>query len=117
MVSWREREARNEARFRTQNEWVETAGGAPEALLRFVCECGDGECGRTIRLTMAEYEFVRATSNRFAIALNHENPESEIVVEEHSRYAVIDKIEGWGLRISRETDPRSSSGWSTRTPA
>jgi hypothetical protein len=117
MVTWREREARNEARFRTQNEWVETADATSGSLLAFVCECGDGECGRTIRLTKAEYEFVRATSNRFAIALNHENPESELLVQECARYAVVDKIEGWGLRISRETDPRSSSGWRLGSPA
>ena len=117
MVSWREREARNEARFRTQNEWVETARGDPGSLFAFVCECGDGECGRSIRLRPGEYEFVRSTSNRFAIALNHENPECEIVISECARFAVIDKIEGWGLRISRETDPRSSSGWQSRTPA
>jgi hypothetical protein len=116
VVTWREREARNEACFRTQNEWVET-GKAAESLLGFVCECGDGECGLTIRLTTAEYEFVRATSNRFAITPNHENPESEVVISECARYAVIDKIEGWGLRISRETDPRSSSGWQVGTPA
>ena len=117
MVSWREIEARNEARFRTQNEWVERSAFAPGSLLAFVCECGDGECGRSIHLSSAEYEFVRATSNRFAIALNHENPECEIVVSECDRFAVVDKIEGWGLRISRETDPRSSSGAKRRTPA
>jgi hypothetical protein len=117
VVSWREREARNEARFRTQNEWVETAADTPDLLLAFVCECGDGECGRSISLTTREYEFVRATSNRFAIALNHENPECEVVISECQRYAVVDKIEGWGLRISRETDPRSSSGWRDGTPA
>jgi hypothetical protein len=117
VVTWREREARNEARFRTQNEWVETAGGDPGSLFAFVCECGDGECGRSITLTAAEYECVRASSNRFAIALNHENPECENVVSECERFAVVDKIEGWGLRISRETDPRSSSGWQERTPS
>lgn len=117
MVSWREREARNEARFRTQNEWVNTAGAAPGALVAFVCECGDGECGRSIFLTATEYEFVRATSNRFAVALHHENPESEVVVTECERFAAIDKVEGWGLRISRETDPRSSSGARTEAPA
>jgi hypothetical protein len=117
VVSWREREARNEARFRTQNEWVDTAGVAPATLLAFICECGDGECRRSIWLTVPEYEFVRATSNRFAIALNHENPESEVVVSECDRFAAVDKIEGWGLRISRETDPRSSSGSQLRTPA
>jgi hypothetical protein len=117
VVSWREREARNEARFRTQNEWVDIADADPHVEFAFVCECGDEECGRTITLTAAEYEFVRATSNRFAISVNHENPECEVVVFECERFAVIDKIEGWGLRISRETDPRSSSGWQERTPA
>jgi hypothetical protein len=117
MVSWREREARNEARFRTQNEWVETAGVPLSELLAFVCECGDNECGRSISLTVPEYKYVRATSNRFAIALNHENPECELVISECERFAVVDKIEGWGLRISRETDPRSSSGAQHRTPA
>jgi hypothetical protein len=116
-VSWREREARNEARFRTQNEWVDQAGSPLGALLAFVCECGDGECGQTIHLTSAEYELVRATSNRFAVARDHENPECEVVISECERFAAIDKIEGWGLRIARETDPRSSSGWQDRTPA
>jgi hypothetical protein len=117
MVSWREHEARNEARFRTQNEWVATAGAAADSLMAFVCECGDGECRRTIELTASEYEFVRATSNRFAIAPDHENPECEVVISECARYAAVDKIEGWGLRISRETDPRSSSGSRLRMPA
>jgi hypothetical protein len=117
VVTWREREARNEARFRTQNEWVATAGAAPEKLIFFVCECGDGECGRSISLTTPEYEFVRATSNRFAIAVNHENPECEVVISECERFAAVDKIEGWGLRISRETDPRSIATWQLGTPS
>lgn len=117
MVSWRELEARNEARFRTRNEWVETTGVAADVLVAFVCECGDGECEAKIELTTPEYEFVRATSNRFAIATDHENPECEVVVSECARYAVIDKVEGWGLRIARETDPRSSSGSRDWRPA
>jgi hypothetical protein len=52
-----------------------------------------------------------------AIAPNHENPECEVVISECRRFAVVDKFEGWGLRISRETDPRSSSGSQLRTPA
>ena len=112
MVSWREREARNEARFRHQNEWIgdESERFGSDPMMSFVCECGDGACIQTIELTRAEYESVRATSNRFAIVPNHENPESEEVVSECSRFAAIDKIEGWGLRISRDTDPRTGSG-------
>ena len=49
---------------------------------------------------------MRATSNRFALAPNHENPESEVVVSENARYAAVDKIEGAAMRIARDTDPR-----------
>ena len=110
MVTWREREARNEARFRDQNEWIEatsTSFGLDPQIV-FVCECGDGDCSQTISLSKAEYESVRGTSNRFVIAPNHENPEAEQVVSEGSRFAVVEKIEGWGLRVARETDPRLS---------
>jgi hypothetical protein len=110
MVSWREREARNEVRFRNQNEWIEstTASFGSEVLTAFVCECGDEDCHQTIELTTSEYELVRSSSNRFALAINHENPESEAVVREYQRFAMVEKIEGWGLRLSRETDPRGA---------
>jgi len=110
MVSWREREARNEVLFRKRNEWIQTTTESfgPELLTAFVCECGDGDCVQTIELTSLEYELVRSTSNRFALAIDHENPESESVVCESTRFAMVDKIEGWGLRLSRETDPRGA---------
>jgi anti-sigma regulatory factor (Ser/Thr protein kinase) len=120
VMSWREREARNEARFRDQNEWIEAAsesfGAAPLAsehcgpapLMTFVCECGDGNCTQTIELTKSEYESVRSIANRFAIVLNHENSEVEAVVSECSRFAVVDKIESCALSVALETDPRSS---------
>jgi hypothetical protein len=119
MVSWREREARNEVRLRYQNEWIDAMSerfGA-SALTTFVCECGDGDCAETIELTKPEYESVRATSNRFAVVRDHENPESEAVISECVRFAVIDQIEGWGLRIARETDPRSGASRRSRGPA
>ena len=110
MVSWREREARNEARFRDQNEWIEATSGSfgPSPRMAFVCECGDETCTQTVNLTKDEYESVRTTANRFLIVTNHENPEGEQVVSEGPRFAVVEKIEGWGLRIARETDPRAT---------
>jgi hypothetical protein len=47
MVSWREREARNEADARARNEWIDAASqsfGAHAATETFVCECGDASC-------------------------------------------------------------------------
>ena len=81
---------------------IRTSGSRPPAtafcchrLIDFVCECCDGRSTEPIALTRAEYESVRATSNRFAIRLHHENP--------------VDKIEGVALRIARDTDPRSDT--------
>ena len=110
MVSWREREARNEARFRNQNEWIEAASGSfgANSRMAFVCECGDATCTQTVALSKDEYESVRRIANRFVVVVNHENPEGEQVVSEGPRFAVVEKIEGWGLRVARETDPRST---------
>lgn len=119
MTTWREREASNEARFRDQNEWTESAGehfGA-DPLTSFVCECGDAGCTQTIELTRAEYESVRSASTHFAVVPNHENPESERVVREGLRFSVIDKIEGCSLRIARATDARSSSNGRSGRPS
>jgi hypothetical protein len=110
MVNWREREARNETDARARNEWIDATSQSFDAHMpteTFVCECGDASCPSTIELSKAEYESVRAVSNRFAIAPDHENPEAEVVVSEGRRFAVVDKIEGWGLRLARATDPRA----------
>lgn len=110
MTSWRECEARNEARFRDQNEWIEATHesfGSPP-VMAFVCECGDAECTLTIELTKEEYESVRSTANRFVLYPNHEGPD-EVVVREARRFTVADKVEGCARSVALETDPRSVS--------
>jgi hypothetical protein len=109
MKSRRECEARNEARFRDQNEWIEAMderfGSSP--IIAFVCECGDAGCTLTVELTKAEYEAVRATANRFVLYPNHEGPD-EVVVREERRFTVADKVEDCARGIALDTDPRSS---------
>jgi hypothetical protein len=108
MVTWREEEARNEVRFRDQNEWIDGASrsfGVGE-VTAFVCECGDGGCTTPIELTMPEYESVRSDATHFALALNHENPEMENVVNEFARYEVVQKVDAFAVRIARDSDPR-----------
>jgi hypothetical protein len=110
MKNWRECEARNEARFRDQNEWIEATHesfGSPP-LMAFVCECGNAECTLTIELTKEEYESVRLAANRFVLYPNHEGPD-EVVVQEARRFTVADKIEACALSVARETDPRSAA--------
>jgi hypothetical protein len=102
--------AHNEARFREINERVERDLSAvlpsEDELLNFVCECGQRQCTDTIRLSLSEYESVRADATRFAVVPGHEITDVEDVVERTDRYAVIRKRpETW--EIVEQTDPRS----------
>jgi hypothetical protein len=72
----------------------------------FECECGDEGCTCAIRLTLPEYESVRAYATHFAIARNHENPESEQLIEEHERFAVVEAVSGEGVKLARRSYPR-----------
>jgi hypothetical protein len=110
MPDWRDQEAKNEAIFREMNEWTEEANDAglstDLAENWYLCECSDRGCTEPISLTRAEYEAIRSIPVRFAIALNHENPESDRVLFENTRYATVEKIFGSGRQIARATDPR-----------
>jgi hypothetical protein len=53
-----------------------------------------------------EYEAVRGYSTRFAIAVDHENPEIDQLVSESGRFSVVQKIAGRPARIARLTDHR-----------
>ena len=110
MSEWADEEVRNEARSRDRNEWIEDIREAlPEhaaAVETYVCECGDLTCRARIGLTRVEYEAVRAYATRFAIALDHENPEIDQIVSEGSRFTVIQKIAGRPARIARQTSAR-----------
>ena len=109
MSSWRERESETQARSREDNETTARAGaGEPgrAPLTSFRCECGDEACTCAIRLTAAEYESVREAATHFAIAPNHENPESEQLIEEHGRFTVVESISREAVHVARERNPR-----------
>ena len=57
-------------------------------------------------MTRPEYESIRAVPIRFAIALNHENPEIDLVLFENLRFATVEKFYGVGAKIARASDPR-----------
>jgi hypothetical protein len=90
-------EADQQCLIREANEAVErlnvalTKGSARIALR---CECGDSACQERVPLTHAEYEAVRAYGSRFAVSINHENPENAWVLSENARFAVIDIVGG-----------------------
>ena len=110
MSDWRDQEAANQTIFREMNEWTEERNdervGIGPRVDAYLCECSDRRCTEPILLTRPEYESVRAEAVRFAIALDHENPEIDRVVAENERFATVDKFHGAAARIARAGDPR-----------
>ena len=109
MASWRKQEATRQAQRRDVNETTEHAGGGmafDRRLNDFVCECGDPDCATKICLSPAEYESVRAHANHFAIATNHENPDTESLVTENRRFTVVATLVGEASKVALRTDPR-----------
>ena len=96
--------ARNELLFREVNERVEGLGEEGEPF-EIVCECRDPDCTRTIAVTTAEYEALRADPTTFAVIPGHERAE-EAVVERNERFNTVRKLGAEGQAAER-TDPRS----------
>jgi hypothetical protein len=108
-----ERLAGNEALFREVNErvaevveqFVEVEATAEP--FQFSCECANPTCTEQITMTLVEYEAVRTTPTRFAVAHGHEAPEVERVVERLPDYFVVEKQDPDAQKVARETDPRT----------
>jgi hypothetical protein len=94
-----ERIAHNEVVFREANQRLKSRFDLlvddEDALLPFLCECGDPACTRVMRLRSAEYVEIHAHPARFAILPGHELA-GEQVVSRGNRYEVVEKV-GLGL--------------------
>jgi hypothetical protein len=106
-----ERKARNEAIFRDANEEVEAVRGElslDHGRTPFFCECEDTTCREIIRLTVDEYERIRALPTTFLIAQGHPYTLGR-VVDDRGAYLIVEK-HGAAARVARETDPRGNDG-------
>jgi hypothetical protein len=90
----RGRAARNQELYRKVNDKIAELNAAFDLVLgiqsEWVCECADMHCTRTMELTLAEYEAVRAHPERFVVLPGHVYTDDEAVVEEHGRFVVIE---------------------------
>jgi hypothetical protein len=105
-----ERVGRNEALFRQVNERLKQIGEGFSVVSEeadFVCECANAGCAEPIRLSLAEYERIRATPEFFIVRPGHETQDVESVVERHEGYDVVRKREGEPARLARELNPRN----------
>ena len=103
--------AKNEALFRGVNERVkdvksDLGDAGPGDEIDFICECGRGDCVAEVRLTLAEYERVRANPTQFILKPGHETVLVERVVAAEDGYVVVEKHPEEAA-VARETDPRA----------
>ncbi len=100
--------ADNEGRFREINERLRgdlRALPEVEEPVDFVCECGRIDCADVVRLTLDEYETIRASSLDFLVVPGHQAPDVEDVVDFNDRYARVRKHPE-AAPIVRASDPR-----------
>jgi len=100
-----ERLAHNQVLFREVNERLREKLDGSDGATEFLCECSRTDCIETVVLTIAEYESLRSDPTRFLIAIGHEIPEIEIVVDAREGYSIVKKTTGDDY--AEETDPRS----------
>lgn len=100
----------NENLFREVNERLKELGEAFEGIAEtaeFVCECADRSCTERIRMTLGEYERVRARPTQFVLVPGHEAAALERVVAKNERYLIVEKLAGDPAEAAIEGDPRS----------
>lgn len=73
----KQRIARNEASFRELNEQLEESvhrgRGEPDHA-GFVCECGDADCEKLVRVPLSSYSAVREDELLFIVVPGHQAP-------------------------------------------
>ncbi len=110
MDSRDQRLALNQTLFRQVNERVADVAHSLVAdepvQYEFFCECSDAACVQRLELTLGEYESLRATPSRFAIAPGHEYPHIEQLIRRNDRYDVVEKLEEAG-EMAAARDPRA----------
>jgi hypothetical protein len=80
--------ARNHSLLRDVNERIFVTTDSSWTS-EFLCECGSNACTQIIRPSRAEYERVRSSPTSFMIAVGHDLPEFENVIEVCDRYEVV----------------------------
>jgi hypothetical protein len=108
-----ERVAKNDAVFRNANEGIEASAvehGVDEGV-PFICECADESCTELLRLSLVDYETVRAQPRWFINAPGHQAAGGRHVevVKQREGYLIVEKV-GRAGEIVEALDPREPAG-------
>jgi hypothetical protein len=106
MSAEKERIAKTESLFRNVNEGIAEASEQLQSNDgHFICECGDPSCTERIEVPVREYERVREDATKFVVEPGHVE-DTEQVVANGRRYAVIRKVDRVMAAIARRLNPR-----------
>jgi hypothetical protein len=86
--------ARNEDFFREVNGRISEKAeshGVDSHEYEFFCECSDAACVERVKLTLTEYEHIRAEPTRFVVKTDHVVHEIEHIIEAVEDHVVIEK--------------------------
>ena len=103
------RKARNEIQLRKLNERIEADHlRVQPSVAAWICECADESCALPVKLTIAEYEAVRAEPTHFLVAPSdeHVSPDIEYVVRREPEYWIVAKTGVGAVMSRREQNPR-----------
>ncbi|MEN3311114.1 MAG: hypothetical protein V7645_443 [Actinomycetota bacterium] len=94
----RERIVKNNYTFREANEQIRAKAceyDAPVERVPFLCECPVPSCTEILRLTLPEYQRVRANPAHFFTVPGHERADEAVgrVVARKSGYVIVEKDE------------------------
>jgi hypothetical protein len=101
--SVRERIVKNNHTFREANEQIHAKAGeynAPVERVPFLCECPIPSCTGILRLTLPEYERIRANPAHFFTIPGHEQADAAVgrVVSSENEYVIVEKDEEVGVQ-------------------
>lgn len=103
------RKAKNEIQLRKLNERIEEHHlRVQPTVAEWVCECADETCALPVKMSIAEYEAIRAEPTHFLVVPSDEHVSTDIeyVVRREPTYWVLAKT-GVGAEMSRrEQNPR-----------
>lgn len=114
------RAARNQSLFREHNECLGPASyhySLDPPFADWACECAVESCSVAVRLTIPEYEAVRAQATHFVVAPSPDHVVADVdrVVERHKRYWIVE-MTGRGAVLRKRFDPRSRKRDESRPP-
>jgi hypothetical protein len=102
--------AQNEDFFREVNDRINEKAeshGLDAHRYEFFCECSDVSCTERVKLTLPEYEYIRADPARFVVKTHHVVTEIEHVVEQVQDHMIIEK-HGEAGRVAIELEGDTS---------